>query len=92
MEAMVLGKPFLMYEGEILVDKNDDVADFLERFSKAGIYYKSIPEIAEVLNNPEKLETILSNPNTQELYRDYMKTFAGADKDLEDSWYEEFLS
>lgn len=90
-EALILGVPFVMYNGLHVVRFTPGYVQFLERMEKLGIYAKDGKTMAEMINCHLDYDEWLSSQEIVDFFNDYKHSMTNLDKDVVNVWYDEFI-
>ena len=90
LEALMLEKPFVMFEGVKIIGINPDIKEFLHSFEEFGVYKKTGKELAEQIVNHKDYNVWLSDNNLQKCYSEYLNRLTSANQNLVELWAEEF--
>ncbi|MBE6094934.1 MAG: hypothetical protein E7199_05610 [Schwartzia succinivorans] len=90
-EALLLGVPFVMYNGLHVVRFTPGYVQFLERMEKLGIYAKDGRTMAKMINSHSNYDEWLSSPEIVDFFNDYKNSMTNLDKDVVNVWYDEFI-
>ena len=90
-EALMMGKPFVMFEGAHINVHNPAAREYLSKMESVGIYKKSGKEMALEISKHEKIDEWLSCKEIKDITIEYLNKMTGADKDIIDIWTEEFV-
>lgn len=92
LEALMLGRPFTMFEGAKIIGLNSRTKEFLDKFDGFGVYKKTGKELAkEIVAHKNYSEWLYSN-ELQLLYKKYLNELTRANEDLTELWAKEFIS
>lgn len=91
-EALVLGKPFLMFDGIENVCPNPSLKDVIDMMDENGIYKRDGEDVAKMINEHDDLNAWLKSEKIKKIYDVYKKDMIGLDKDPVKCWYEELIS
>ncbi len=90
LEALMVGKPFIMFEGAKIVEYTESAKKYINEFNKFGVFQKTGKELAEQFVIHEDTDKWLYNDELQKLYNDYLYTMTNTQKNLIDEWTKEF--
>lgn len=90
-EALLLGYPFVMFEGAEIIIHNPKLNPFFTRMSELGIYFKSGRDLAKEISKQNDWKEWLNRTEVKELFDVYKKAMTNCDKNINDLWYREFI-
>ncbi len=99
LEAMICGKPFVMYQAADITACTKGLKKFQKEFKACGIYADTPKEMAAQLNMHAENDDWLKTSQVKEICRRYQKEFIGVEKDLfsggdqdiYEKWYHIFM-
>lgn len=91
LEAMMLGKPVVMFEGAHVNIHNFAIKKYLRDMEKEGIYKKNGSTLAAEISKHEDLNNWLKGENIKKIIEEYLKEMTSVDKDIVGEWVKEFL-
>lgn len=92
MEALMLGKPFVMFNSTDMVKVNDPCLLYFEKMKGFGIYHNDAQEMAKEIGKHEDFDAWLLDDGVQHLFEEYKNEMTGANKDIRQAWYRELLN
>ena len=90
-EALMLGKPFVMFSGGNILVKNESINRYLIEMKKVGVYAENGKTMATEILRHKDFREWLSSENITKILEAYKLEMTGADKNIINTWYKELI-